>query len=228
MIHPLGSQNSHSTPNLAAGKGRSSLDRPDEIHLSDPKEAAYNPDAYKRYKRRLRAATLESYKGLEVLKNYRVLNLTGFRKALKKFEKAAKVRQDVHVALDVDSRADLLLILQLHIMSAYTADRINNMTFSSPHTVDDLLEEVETLYAARFGECSLHSLILAWSLTHSLFSSDLVENGDQKKARDRLRVTASTKTHHRSTFMTGIYIGLAMPVLVHSIVLSTYSPHQSP
>lgn len=85
LIHPL--HPSQSTPNLA----RSSLDRSDEMHLSDPKEAAYNPDAYKRYKRRLRAATLEAYKGLELLKNYRVLNLTGFRKALKKFEKAAKV-----------------------------------------------------------------------------------------------------------------------------------------
>ena len=85
LAHPL--HPSQSTPNLP----RSSLDRPDEMHLSDPKEAAYNPDAYKRYKRRLRAATLEIYKGLEILKNYRVLNLTGFRKALKKFEKAANV-----------------------------------------------------------------------------------------------------------------------------------------
>jgi len=29
--------------------------------------------------------------GLEVLHNYRVLNITGFRKALKKFEKVTKV-----------------------------------------------------------------------------------------------------------------------------------------
>lgn len=63
-----------------------------DLPLSDPQDAHYNPEAYKRYKRKLRAATAEAYKGLEVLKNYRILNLTGFRKALKKFEKATKVR----------------------------------------------------------------------------------------------------------------------------------------
>jgi hypothetical protein len=63
-----------------------------DLPLSDPHDAHYNPEAYKRYKRKLRAATAEAYKGLEVLKNYRILNLTGFRKALKKFEKATKVR----------------------------------------------------------------------------------------------------------------------------------------
>lgn len=60
--------------------------------LSDPHDTQhYDPDAYKRYKRKLRAAVQEAYKGLEILKNYRILNLTGFRKALKKFEKASKV-----------------------------------------------------------------------------------------------------------------------------------------
>jgi hypothetical protein len=33
--------------------------------LSDPRDQAYDPAAYKRYKRRLRAAVLECYRGLE-------------------------------------------------------------------------------------------------------------------------------------------------------------------
>jgi hypothetical protein len=36
-------------------------------------------------------------------------------------------------------------------MQAYLADRIDKTRFASPTEVDDLLEEVETLYAARFG-----------------------------------------------------------------------------
>lgn len=62
----------------------------------------YDPERYQKYKKDLRTATLEFYRHLELIKNYRVsgalallmneiLNLTGFRKALKKFEKATKV-----------------------------------------------------------------------------------------------------------------------------------------
>jgi hypothetical protein len=53
---------------------------------------AFDPEDYVRAKKRLRKATLEHYRGLEMLQNYRILNVTGFRKALKKFEKNTGVR----------------------------------------------------------------------------------------------------------------------------------------
>lgn len=102
-----------------------------EVILSDPKDVShYDPDAYKRYKRRLRAAVLECYKGLELLKNFRILNMTGFRKSLKKFEKTSGV----------------------HLAEAYMNDKISKRLVSSSVAVDDLIEEIEALYAARFGE----------------------------------------------------------------------------
>lgn len=92
-----------------------------EYILSDPHDTQhYDPDAYKRYKRKLRAAVQEAYKGLEILKNYRILNLTGFRKALKKFEKASRVS---FRPTDAAERMSLTLILplfiQIHLMEAY-------------------------------------------------------------------------------------------------------------
>lgn len=39
--------------------------------LSDPRDGEYDPELYKKYKRKLKLAVLECYKGLEVLKNYR-------------------------------------------------------------------------------------------------------------------------------------------------------------
>ncbi|TFK38117.1 SPX domain-containing protein [Crucibulum laeve] len=50
-----------------------------------------DPDYYVYAKKKLKKAVLEHYRGAEVLHNYRILNITGFRKALKKFEKVTKV-----------------------------------------------------------------------------------------------------------------------------------------
>ncbi|KAJ7682999.1 SPX domain-containing protein [Mycena rosella] len=50
-----------------------------------------DPDEYYDAKHKLKKAVLEHYRGLEVLHNYRILNLTGIRKALKKFQKVTKI-----------------------------------------------------------------------------------------------------------------------------------------
>lgn len=74
----------------------------------DPALRDFDPEKYQRYKKKLKVALMEYYKELEILKNFRVgcvgrirfaladptrqiLNLTGFKKALKKFEKTARV-----------------------------------------------------------------------------------------------------------------------------------------
>ncbi|KAH7923429.1 SPX-domain-containing protein [Leucogyrophana mollusca] len=51
----------------------------------------HDPQEYQHAKKKLKKAVVEYYRGLEVLNNYRILNLTGFRKALKKYEKLTKV-----------------------------------------------------------------------------------------------------------------------------------------
>ena len=69
-----------------AGHSSSSEEEP-----SSPPPFAADPDTYLYAKRKLKKAVAEHYRGLELLHNYRILNLTGFRKALKKFEKVTRI-----------------------------------------------------------------------------------------------------------------------------------------
>ncbi|KAF8322826.1 SPX domain-containing protein [Cantharellus anzutake] len=50
-----------------------------------------DPDLYHQNKKKLKKATREHYRGIELLNDYRILNLTGFRKALKKFQKVTRI-----------------------------------------------------------------------------------------------------------------------------------------
>ncbi|KAG8734798.1 hypothetical protein FRC10_011431 [Ceratobasidium sp. 414] len=89
---------------------------------------AHDPDAYQRAKKKLKKAVLEFYRGLELLQNYRILNLTGFRKALKKFEKVTKIPSQ----------------------SIYMRERVETCSFASGETCDHLLKDIERIYARRF------------------------------------------------------------------------------
>lgn len=89
----------------AAAREREALK---QAMLADKDHVEYSPERYRKYKAELRKAVLEFYRQLELIKNYRVrqqppttrdatahtgqiMNITGFRKALKKFEKVADV-----------------------------------------------------------------------------------------------------------------------------------------
>lgn len=123
---------------------------------------------YQSAKKRLKKAVVEYYRGLEALNNYRILNLTGFRKAVKKYEK----------------------ITQVPAQAAYMKERVEPSAFASGAMVSSMLKEMEELFAARF------------------------ERGDKKKAITRLRVGATQKSHHFSTFRTGMWLGLSIPATV--------------
>ncbi|KAF8609113.1 SPX-domain-containing protein [Ceratobasidium sp. AG-I] len=88
----------------------------------------HDPDAYQRAKKKLKKAVLEFYRGLELLQNYRILNMTGFRKALKKFDKTTKVSSQ----------------------ALYMREKVETRRFASGETCDYLLKEIEQIYAARF------------------------------------------------------------------------------
>ncbi|THU92838.1 EXS-domain-containing protein [Dendrothele bispora CBS 962.96] len=138
---------------------------------------ALDPDEYQRAKRTLKKAVLEHYRGLEMLHNYRVLNITGFRKALKKFEKVTKIP-----ALD-----------------AYMTEKVETSAFASDKNVQMMMSEMIALYADRFV------------------------NGDEKRARKRLRAGTFYKVHHFSTFRSGLLLGVALPALVSGIYQCGYS-----
>lgn len=88
----------------------------------------FEPEEYRNAKKQLKRAVLEFYRGVEYLHNYRILNLTGFRKALKKFEK----------------------VTQIKVTQLYHNEKIEPSILSNSKAIDDVFDKVETLYAARF------------------------------------------------------------------------------
>ncbi|KAG1760755.1 EXS family-domain-containing protein, partial [Suillus occidentalis] len=131
-----------------------------------------SPQEYQNAKKRLKKAVVEYYRGLEALNNYRILNLTGFRKAVKKYEK----------------------VTQVPAQAAYMKERVEPSAFASGAMVSSMLKETEDLFAARF------------------------ERGDKKKAITHLRVGATQKSHHFSTFRTGLWLGSSIPATITGLI----------
>lgn len=78
-------------------------------------------------KRQLKAAVQEFYRGLELLKNYRMLNRTAFRKLCKKFDKKTSSS----------------------ISESYMT-KVNSSHFASSDILDNLLPKVEDIYGSIF------------------------------------------------------------------------------
>lgn len=78
-------------------------------------------------RRQLKLAVVELYRGLEMLKSYRSLNQTGFRKMMKKFDKVTG-----------------------HRSLAGFMSKVNKCYFSQSEILDDLIEKTETMFAYYF------------------------------------------------------------------------------
>ncbi|KAJ7185647.1 SPX domain-containing protein [Mycena filopes] len=91
-----------------------------------------DPKAYAYARRKLKKAVLEHYRGLEMLHNYRVLNIYGFRRVLNKFEKATKIPAQ----------------------RAYMEEKVEKSAFSSDETLRTMMDEMQTAFAASFGTIS--------------------------------------------------------------------------
>ncbi|KAJ7158187.1 EXS family protein/ERD1/XPR1/SYG1 family protein [Mycena crocata] len=123
-----------------------------------------DPKEYLHARRKLKKAVLEHYRGLEMLHNYRVLNIYGFRRVLHKFEKATKIPAQ----------------------RAYMEEKVDKSAFATDETLRAMMDEMQNIFAASFAE------------------------GDRKKAITRLRAGPQYKSHHNSTFCSGIAIGSAL------------------
>ncbi|KAJ8503472.1 hypothetical protein ONZ45_g10826 [Pleurotus djamor] len=165
----------------ASNQHASSSTHPDVGRLTEPSQGRetqpgtpreLDPEEYHHAKKKLKRAVIEHYRGLEALKNYRILNITGFRKALKKFEKFTRIP----------------------IQHAYMTEKVETSAFYSEKALNAMVEDMEDMYTA--------------------------QQGNRKRAKARLRANGQVKSHHFSTFRSGITLGLALPALVSGIYMS--------
>lgn len=91
----------------------------------------YNPENYVNARRKLKLATFETYKYLGYVRNYRMLNRTGFSKATKKMEKMTRIK----------------------CQAAYMA-KVEKTLLSSSTVIDDLQSQVESMFGASFEKGS--------------------------------------------------------------------------
>ncbi|KAJ7598998.1 SPX domain-containing protein [Mycena floridula] len=103
--------------------------RRENVH-SDPSALRLflDQEEYQTAKKQLKKAVVEHYRGLEALKNYRILNITGIRKALKKFEKTTKIPA----------------------LQSYMSEKVDTSAFALDTTLNILMKTMEDMYASRF------------------------------------------------------------------------------
>ncbi|TFL04667.1 SPX domain-containing protein [Pterulicium gracile] len=82
----------------------------------------------------------------------------------------------------------------------WMAEKIDSGVLGSGASVRSMLSDMEMLFTEKF------------------------EHGNKKQALSRLRAHSSTKTHHFSTFSTGLAVGLAIPALIDGIRESALTP----
>ncbi|KAI1311892.1 hypothetical protein EDD11_003293 [Mortierella claussenii] len=121
---------------------------------------------------RIKAALYEFYRSLEMLKNYKVLNHTGFVKIMKKFDKTAGWKAS----------------------KAFKSSKLHPTYFMSSVVLDDLSTETEDLFIEKF------------------------EKGHRRRGMAKLRIPdPRSQSHHGTVARVGIYIGLAIPLLIQGI-----------
>lgn len=127
-------------------KRRGSNDSDTTTHFPElPTSIQYNGDHHISYnvaRNRLKKAITEFYRSLELLKSYKTLNLSGFQKILKKFDKV----------LIGYTFFKLALLTHIFIKTAgwkasslYT-HKINKYHWVKSHKIDDILRDTEVIF----------------------------------------------------------------------------------
>ncbi|KAG0033282.1 hypothetical protein BGZ81_008867 [Podila clonocystis] len=120
---------------------------------------------------RIKTVLSEFYRSLEMLKNYKALNSTGFAKIMKKFDKTAGWKAS----------------------KAFELSKLRSRYFMNSTVLKDLIVETEDLYINAF------------------------EKGHRRRGMAKLRIPDSKKSYHNTAVRVGIYLGLALPLMVQGL-----------
>lgn len=123
-LHTLGSAQS---PHSNAKIGGSDLIYQEDVILQEEEQRRQRLN-HKVARTRIKAALYEFYRSLEMIKNYKVLNHTGFAKILKKFDKTAGWKAS----------------------KAYMNSNLKSAYFMNSGTIEDLINKTEDLFVDTF------------------------------------------------------------------------------
>lgn len=176
-----------SLPKFSIFKKSSSQTRDNETEqgLQEEEEAQNKRDyevrsqkhiPYYTARRQLKMAVQEFYRELELLRSYRMLNRTGFRKLVKKCDKQ---------------------ITESNLSTTYM-EKVNSSYFCVSDVLENLIPKVEDLYSAYF------------------------ENGNRKVAIEKLRSDLRGDTYYGTLFLSGLFIGIGIPLFCLSVYLALY------
>ncbi|KAF8320211.1 SPX domain-containing protein [Cantharellus anzutake] len=120
---------------ITTSQGRTRAEGPSDEFSSTQEQISgapppRDPDLYHQNKKKLKKATREHYRGIELLNDYRILNLTGFRKALKKFQKVTRIPAQ----------------------QPYMTEKVDNCVFASETKMLEMISNIESLYALHFTD----------------------------------------------------------------------------
>jgi hypothetical protein len=159
-----------------------------------------------------------------------ILNITGFRKSVKKFDKVTGVGIVIQLG-HIDHSEAMNLVSgtryiherkrQSRLTFREVIDRllsqVDPCAFTSDDLVQVLLKEMEDLFTARFGETTFEDNLAVIFLLMSHAA-----RGDRKHALVHLRAVPSHKTQHSSTFRAGLALGLGFSALIDGILLCKF------
>lgn len=115
---------------LNSGGGTLTEAEDEEVRrLNKDAAMSHDPERYRTARKKLKAVVLEYYRGLEILKNYKVLNRTGFAKILKKLEKTTGV---------------------YHCADAYYNARVGPSVLVTSQSTERLLKATEDIFSSFF------------------------------------------------------------------------------
>lgn len=100
------------------------------------------------------------------------------------------------------------------------ASQVEKSVFASSTGVRSVMLEIQDMYAALYGNDLSSSFLLLFIRTW-LSLLPLVR-GDKKKAMVVLRAGTQAKTHHFSTWRSGLFMGLALPAFAAGLYLSKF------
>ncbi|QLQ80573.1 hypothetical protein HG537_0D05740 [Torulaspora globosa] len=175
--------------------------------------------------RMLGDALIEYYQYLQLVKTYRDLNVTGFRKMVKKFDKACKTSEQMNFMEYAGEHSLLFKHVQANIQ--LMAQKMKQT--SSAQATGDLKVSNESEDPLTWWE----TIVTEWYVKDLARSSSAQKRHTQRLKKLAIQYTLSEQMIHRNNraiaqmFFSGIGLGVSAAFIVYTLYIAFFSPYDS-